>query len=92
MTPGIATRAAVDWTQVAGAGIDFAFARVGDGLTNRDAQFAANWNGMRASGITRVLYQYLRIRRLRDAGDLILQQLTPTALASTLRSRASAMV
>jgi len=73
---------AVDWTQVAGAGIDFAFARVSDGLTNPDAQFAANWSGMRASGVTRGLYQYVRASEDCVAqADLILQQLAQLGAA-----------
>jgi lysozyme len=67
---------AVDWALVAGAGIDFAFARVSDGLTNPDAQFAANWSGMRAAGVRRGLYQYLRASEDCVAqADLVLQQL-----------------
>ena len=50
----------VDWTKAKAAGIDFAFARVSDGTTNPDDQFAANWKGMKAAGILRGAYQYWR--------------------------------
>ncbi len=49
----------IDWSQVAGAGINFAIARVADGF-NMDTQFAANWAGMKANGIIRGAYQYFR--------------------------------
>lgn len=66
----------VDWTEVASAGIEFAFARVSDGLTHPDAQFAANWSGIRAAGLRRGLYQYLRASEDCVAqADLVLQQL-----------------
>lgn len=48
------------WSQVKAAGIDFAFARISDGTTHPDAQFASNWMGMRGAGVTRGSYQYFR--------------------------------
>jgi lysozyme len=47
----------VDWTTVAGAGIDFAIARISDG-SDLDTQFAANWSGMKSAGLVRGAYQY----------------------------------
>jgi lysozyme len=51
---------AVDWTKVKAAGIDFAFARISDGTANPDAEFTANWKGMKAAGVLRGAYQYWR--------------------------------
>jgi lysozyme len=48
----------IDWSQVAGAGISFAIARVSDGLNYPDPYFAQNWSGMQANGIIRGVYQY----------------------------------
>ena len=47
----------VDWTQVKGAGIDFAIARISDG-SDLDTQFATNWSGMKTAGLIRGAYQY----------------------------------
>jgi lysozyme len=47
----------IDWTAVKGDGIDFAIARVGDGL-GVDKQFDANWTGMKDAGILRGAYQF----------------------------------
>lgn len=51
---------AVDWAQVRDGGQEFAIARVSDGTTHRDSQFAANWNGMRRVGLVRGVYQFFR--------------------------------
>lgn len=50
----------INWTKVKGAGKAFAYARVSDGLNNPDAEFAANWAGMKAVGLPRGAYQYFR--------------------------------
>ncbi|MCA9680112.1 MAG: hypothetical protein KC464_34085, partial [Myxococcales bacterium] len=50
----------IDWTAVAGDGIDFAFIRVSDGLTYFDSKFDANWAGARAAGVMRGVYQFFR--------------------------------
>jgi lysozyme len=49
----------IDWAQVAGAGINFAIARVSDG-SFLDPQFPANWAGMKANGIVRGAYHFFR--------------------------------
>jgi streptogramin lyase/GH25 family lysozyme M1 (1,4-beta-N-acetylmuramidase) len=49
---------AVNWTLVAGAGYSFGYARIGDGSTLPDADFAANWAGMRTAGILRGAYLF----------------------------------
>jgi lysozyme len=50
----------IAWAQVKAAKIDFAFARISDGTTHPDAQFASNWQGMKSAGLVRGAYQYFR--------------------------------
>jgi len=56
-------QAHVDWDQVKDSGIAFAFARALDiaGGTGGDPLFAANWAGMRAAGLRRGAYCFLRV-------------------------------
>ena len=49
----------IDWPRVAGAGVRFAIVRVGDGL-GHDSKFQRNWDGAKAAGITRGVYQFFR--------------------------------
>ncbi|HTE49781.1 MAG TPA: GH25 family lysozyme [Kofleriaceae bacterium] len=49
---------AIDWDQVAGGGIDFAFIRVNHGLDDIDERFDFNWAEARRLGILRGAYQY----------------------------------
>jgi lysozyme len=46
----------VNWPQVAAAGYKFGIARVSDGSSVIDPQFAANWAGMSAAGMIRGAY------------------------------------
>ena len=48
----------INWTAVKGAGVDFAYIRVSDGLNTPDTQFAANWSGANAAGLYRGAYQF----------------------------------
>jgi lysozyme len=50
----------VDWAAVAGSGVSFAFAKASEGLTVRDDAFAANWAGMKGSGLVRGAYHFFR--------------------------------
>jgi lysozyme len=66
----------VDWAKVRAAGIEFAFARVSDGTTYPDAQFARNWPAMKAAGVVRGVYQYFRPGQDATAqGQLVLDKL-----------------
>ena len=56
----------VSWSQVKGAGRQFAFARISDGLNSVDSKFAQNWPAMKAAGIVRGSYQFFRPSQ--DAG------------------------
>ncbi len=56
----------VSWSQVKGAGRQFAFARISDGLNSVDSKFPQNWPAMKAAGLVRGSYQYFRPSQ--DAG------------------------
>jgi len=47
----------INWGQVKGAGVKFAWVQVSRFLNDIDAQFEANWAGTRANGILRGAYQ-----------------------------------
>ncbi len=48
----------IDWTQMQGDDIDFAFAKATEGTTFVDPQFATNWAGMQDAGVVRGAYHY----------------------------------
>jgi lysozyme len=48
----------IDWTQVPGAGVKFAYIRATDGTTIQDSQFAQNWQGAEKAGILVGAYHY----------------------------------
>jgi lysozyme len=50
----------IDWNQVKGAGVEFAFIRVSDGTGFPDPRFATYWAGSRSAGILHGAYQYFR--------------------------------
>jgi lysozyme len=50
----------IDWKKVAASGKQFAIIRLGDGLTYIDTQFAINWAGAKAAGLTVGAYQFFR--------------------------------
>jgi lysozyme len=50
----------IDWVKVKGTGRVFAVARVSDGASHLDTQFATNWAGMKSVGLVRGVYQYFR--------------------------------
>lgn len=53
-------QATIDWTKVKGAGYEFAFIRASDGLNYPDGMFQANWQGAKAAGVIRGVYQFFR--------------------------------
>ena len=57
-------QSAINWSQVAGDGIVYAFIRVSDGNPDEggtyDTRFQENWSGALANGILRGPYQYFR--------------------------------
>jgi GH25 family lysozyme M1 (1,4-beta-N-acetylmuramidase)/acylphosphatase len=79
----------IDWAKVKAHGVEFAIARVGDGPTYVDPQFAANWSGMKAAGVIRGTYQFFRagsdpikqadllIKEIKDHGGLHAGDLPP---------------
>jgi lysozyme len=50
----------INWGQVAASGRGFAIARVSDGTGHPDPTFAANWEGIKAAGMVRGVYQFFR--------------------------------
>jgi lysozyme len=48
----------VDWTQLAGAGRQFAFIKVSQGNYNAQSRFATNWSGAEAAGLLRSPYHF----------------------------------
>ena len=50
----------IDWDQVAGAGVSFAFIRVSDGVNTYDNKFQYNWSEAQRVGILRGVYQFFR--------------------------------
>jgi lysozyme len=50
----------IDWAKMAASGLSFGIARVSDGLTQPDTQFATNWAGIKKAGLVRGAYQFFR--------------------------------
>lgn len=50
----------VNWAQVRGAGVSYAFIKASEGSRGRDPRFAANWQGARQVGIRRGAYHFFR--------------------------------
>ena len=48
----------VDWQQVAGAGMAYAFVKATQGVSSTDSQFAVNWAGVQAAGLLRGAYHF----------------------------------
>ena len=48
----------VNWTEVTGSGIVFAFAKATDGITYVDPEFAVNWPAMQSAGLLRGAYHF----------------------------------
>ncbi len=68
----------IDWSAVAGDGVQFAFVRVSDGLAVIDPKFDAYWKGSRAAGIVHGAYQFFRPAQDPIAqADLLLQTMGP---------------
>jgi lysozyme len=53
----------VDWPDVAGDGVRFAFIKATDGVADVDPRFARNWAGAKAAGVVRGAYHFFRPSR-----------------------------
>jgi lysozyme len=53
----------VNWGQVKSAGCAFAYAKATEGTSVTDAQFAANWSGMKGAGLLRGAYHFYRAQQ-----------------------------
>jgi len=66
----------INWSAVAGDGVEFAFIRISDGLNYPDAKFTRNWQMARANGVLRGAYQFFRPAQDANAqADLFLNAL-----------------
>ena len=75
----------IDWASVRGAGVQFAFIRVSDGLGTPDTKFDSNWAGSRAAGIVHGAYQFFRPSEDPIAqADLLLSKIGSTIAADDL--------
>lgn len=52
---------AIDWPQVAGDGISFAYIKATEGTGYTDPRFAENWSGAQEAGITAGAYHYFTL-------------------------------
>ena len=48
----------IDWQQVAGAGVAFAFMKATQGITTVDPLYTQNWSGAQAAGLLRGAYHF----------------------------------
>jgi lysozyme len=48
----------VDWHQVAGTGVAFAFMKATQGITTVDSMFNQNWNAVKSAGLLRGAYHF----------------------------------
>ena len=53
----------IDWAQLPGQGVDFAYIKASEGGDHRDRLFAANWAGAAQAGITRGAYHFFTLCR-----------------------------
>lgn len=68
----------IDWSAVAGAGMQYAFVRCSHGLNTIDEYFDANWEQSRAAGIATGVYQYFEPGQDPIAqADLLLDMMGP---------------
>ena len=68
----------IDWSAVAGDGIEFAFIRVSDGLGYPDPDFATYWADSRAAGVLHGAYQFFEPSQDPIAqADMLLQAMGP---------------
>lgn len=66
----------INWDQVSGSGVRFAFIRVSDGARYRDSFFSRNWTEARRVGIHRGAYQFFRpAQSVRDQANLMIEAL-----------------
>src|SRR5690606_23432733 len=71
----------IDWDEVAGAGVEYAFIQISRSLTDLDVKFAYNWQRAKEVGILRGAYQ--RFQPGEDVigqAEVFLQRLDPYAI------------
>jgi lysozyme len=66
----------IDWHSVAASGISFAYIRAADGASSPDGQFATNWRGAAAAGVTPGAYLFYEPNQSPTGqADLLISQL-----------------
>jgi lysozyme len=71
-----AYQGSIAWHSVAAAGISFAYIRAADGAASPDGQFATNWRGASAAGVTPGAYLFYEPNQSAVAqADLLISQL-----------------
>ncbi|MGZ4787934.1 MAG: glycoside hydrolase family 25 protein [Terriglobales bacterium] len=53
----------IDWTEVAKAGVEFAFTKATDGMSGSDSMFQRNWTRAQAAGLRRGAYHFFRAQQ-----------------------------
>jgi lysozyme len=53
----------IDWRELPGQGVDFAYIKASEGGDHRDRAFAANWARARAAGVRRGAYHFFTLCR-----------------------------
>jgi lysozyme len=72
----------IAWHSVAASGISFAYIRAGDGASSPDGQFARNWRGASAGGVTPGAYLFFEPNQSPVAqADLLVSQLRSVGFA-----------
>jgi GH25 family lysozyme M1 (1,4-beta-N-acetylmuramidase) len=72
----------IAWHSVAASGISFAYIRAGDGAASPDGQFARNWRGASAAGVTPGAYLFFEPNQSPVAqADLLISQLRSVGFA-----------
>jgi len=75
----------INWASVKGAGVEYAFIRVSDGLGTPDTKFDTYWAGSRAAGVLHGAYQFFRPSDDPIAqADLLLSKIGNTIAADDL--------
>lgn len=68
----------IDWAQVAGAGVKFAYIQISRKIDDIDAKFEVNWAGAKANGILRGAYQRFQPEQsVQGQADIFLNKLGP---------------
>ena len=54
-------QAEIDWTELKGRAVQFAYIKASEGATSRDPRFASNWKAALAAGVTPGAYHFFTL-------------------------------